>query len=323
MKKLVLSIIITSFFFISYSQVTDGEAKLVDKTTVKDTLDGWKTGGVMSITLNQVSLTNWAAGGLNSISLGGFFNVYANLKKGKNTWDNNLDLAYGIIRQGDSKAVWIKNDDRIDFTSKYGRQIKNSWYYAALVNFRSQFAPGYATPLKINKISDLLSPAYVLGAIGLDFKPNESFYLFLAPLTSKTTIVNDQKLANAGAFGVEKAVYDATTGNVITAGKNIRNEFGGYLKMVYQKTIMENIGFQTTLDLFSTYTHNPQNIDVNWQNMVTMKVNEHISASLSTHLIYDDDIDIGVDSNNDGINEKVGSRTQFKQTFGAGFSYKF
>ena len=33
----------------------------------KDSLDGWKVGGVTSLNLTQTSLTNWSAGGQNSV----------------------------------------------------------------------------------------------------------------------------------------------------------------------------------------------------------------------------------------------------------------
>jgi hypothetical protein len=110
----------------------DDAAKLqaeVDKlkSIAVDTVKPWKIGGVISVNGQQVSLTNWSAGGNNSISVAGLVNVFAKYKKGKSTWDNNLELGYGVINQGDSKKWW-KNDDKIQFSSKYGRQIKKSWY---------------------------------------------------------------------------------------------------------------------------------------------------------------------------------------------------
>jgi len=76
----------------------------------------WRTGGVFQALFNQVSLTNWAAGGQNSISLSGIGNLFAYYKKGKVSWDNNLDLGYGLIKQDEEKIR--KNDDRLEFNSK-------------------------------------------------------------------------------------------------------------------------------------------------------------------------------------------------------------
>ena len=51
--------------------------------------------------------------------------------------------------------------------------------------------------------------------------------------------------------------------------------------------------------------------------LIAMKVNKYISATVSTQLLYDHDIQI-LDS--DG---NTGPRTQFKEVIGVGISYKF
>ena len=76
---------------------------------------------------------------------------------------------------------------------------------------------------------------------------------------------------------------------------------------------MENVNFLTSLDLFSNY-ENPTFIDVNWDTMISLKVNEYITTSLGLTVIYDHDIKI-----QDGDN--IGPRTQFRQIFGVGFAY--
>ena len=151
-------------------QVTDGEAALRKQSS--DTTQGWRKGGVISLNATQTSLTNWASGGQNSIAFNAALNLFANYRAGKSTWDNNLDLGYGLSRQGED-ADFIKNDDRVEFTSKYGYEAYKSLYYAALLNFKTQMTNGYdySTP-DTAKISTFLAPAYLLGAIGLDYKPN-------------------------------------------------------------------------------------------------------------------------------------------------------
>ena len=296
----------------------EAEKKLkVQKT---DTIEGWKTGGVFSVNFTQVSLTNWAAGGDNSISLNGLTNLFANYKKGNSTWDNTLDLAYGLMKQG--KQGIRKTDDRVDFMSKYGQRAFKNWYYAALINFRTQMAPGYNYPDDSTKISNFLAPAYLLGAIGMDYKPNDNFNVFISPLTMRTTIVNDSKLADAGAFGVEKAEYN-DLGVKIKDGQMFRSEYGGYLRTLLKADVMTNIKLVTKLDLFSNYSENPERIDVNWELLIALKVNEYISATISTNLIYDHDVDIAVDENGDGVFDAFGPRTQFKEVLGIGLTYKF
>ena len=154
-------------------------------------------------------------------------------------WENYLDIGYGSIRQG-KNASWLKTDDKIDFTSKFGKKVVPHWYYAALVNFKTQMTPGFNYPNDSTKISDLLAPAYFLGAIGMDLKPSKNFTAYIAPLTAKVTVVNDQNLADAGAFGVEKATYD-DQGNILTEGLNARAEFGGYVRFFGKREIMKNV----------------------------------------------------------------------------------
>jgi len=278
---------------------------------------GWKKGGLIAINLSQTSLTNWAAGGQNSAAVSGIFSAFANYKQGKSAWDNSLDIGYGILKQG-KDASPMKTDDKFDFFSKYGREAFKNFYWSGLMNFRTQMRPGYKYPDTENKISDLFSPAYLLIAAGMDYKPNPYFSAFIAPLTGKFTFVNDSELSAAGAFGV-------------TPGQNSRSEFGGYLRAIFSKNdfkdeFMKNVAFTSKIDLFSNYGHNPQNIDITWENLIGLKVNKFISVNFNTVLMYDDDIKVPVDRNGNGefeSTEAPGPRTQFKEILGVGFSYKF
>lgn len=328
MKKFLLSITLCSLVFsaVSQEETKTEAAKLqseVDKLKAleADTAKAWKLGGVITLNGQQVSLTNWSAGGNNSISLAGLVNVYAKYKKGKTTWDNNLDLGYGVINQGDAKKWW-KNDDKIQFSSKLGHQISKNWYATALADFRTQFTNGYNYPNDSIYISKFMAPAYALAALGFDYKPNDHFSAFIAPLTGKFTFVLDDSLAKFGAFGVQKEIRDNNDPTIITQNyMKHREEFGAYVKVQYQTKVMDNVTFQTVLELFSNYLHNPQNIDVNWSTLTTFKVNKFISATLSTQLIYDDDINV---LRNVGDKRGTfGPDVQFKQVLGVGFSYKF
>ncbi len=299
----------------SYGQITDSEKKVMTVNT--DTIMGWRKGGIFAINLAQTSLTNWAAGGQNSLAANGIFSLFANNKQGKSSWDNSLDLGYGLLKQG-KDADFMKTDDKIDLTSKYGREAFKNFNYAAFLNFRTQMSPGYKYPDTQNKISDFFAPAYLLLAVGLDYKPGQYFSAFIAPLTAKFTFVNDRVLSDAGAFGV-------------TPGNKSRGEIGSYIRTIYTRAdfkdeFLKNVSFTTKIDLFSNYREKPQNIDVSWETLIVLKVNKFISVNFNTVLLYDDDIKVPVDRNGDGIfqsTEVPGPRTQFKEILGVGFSYKF
>lgn len=324
MKSFLLTISLFALGLISIAQDKSDAVKLLEKSlSVKDiTVDSakfWKIGGVISLNGQQVSLTNWSAGGNNSISLAGLVNVFAKYKKGKINWETNLDLGYGVINQGNANKWW-KNDDKIQFSTKFGRELKKHWYLTMLADFRTQFTNGYNYPNDSVYISKFMAPAYGLAAIGFDYKPNDNFSLLISPATGKFTYVIDDTLAKYGAFGVQKEIRDSD-GRITQRYLTHREEFGAYLKMQYQTKVMENVTFQTVLELFSNYFHNPENIDVNWSTLTTLKVNKFISATLSTQLIYDDDIKVLRTSGDQ--KGTVGPDVQFKQVLGVGFTYKF
>lgn len=292
------------------SQVTEAEGVL--KKQNPDSLSGWKTGGNAGVNVAQTALVNWAAGGEGSLAVNGVFSFFSNYKKDKISWDNSFDLGYGLLKQGD--ADYKKTDDKVDLLSKYGREAYKNLYYAGLFNFKSQMTRGYDYKADGNKsvISNAFAPAYIIAAIGIDYKPVESVSIFAAPLTGKMTIVNDEHLSSIGAFGVEP-------------GDKSFSEFGGYVRIIFSKSdfkseFMKNVSITSKIDLFSNYLKDPQNIVVNWENMLAFKINKYINVNFNTHLIYDDKIMIAKEVN--GLEEEA-QRIQFKEIFAVGISYKF
>jgi hypothetical protein len=262
----------------------------------------WKNGGKFALNFSQTTLTNWAAGGQNAISFNSFFNYFADYSKGKSLWENRLDVAFGLTKEG--KADFRKNDDKIDFSSKYGIQATKKLYYAALLNFKSQFAKGYNYPDDSVIISKFLAPGYTSIGLGLDWKPKEYFSAYISPATARWIIVTDGELSDQGAFGVDK-------------GKKIKTEVGAGLRLEFMKDIIKNVNLKSKLELFSNYLDHPENIDVYWDVMIVMSINKWLSASLNTTLAYDDNIRI---TDKDG---NTGPHTQFKEIFGVGFNYSF
>ncbi len=89
------------------------------KENLNDTIPkNWRAGGIFSLNLAQGSLSNWAAGGDKfSLSINTFINVYVFYKKNKHSWDNTFDFYLGYVKT--TSLGTRKNDDRIDFLSKY------------------------------------------------------------------------------------------------------------------------------------------------------------------------------------------------------------
>lgn len=261
---------------------------------------------MFNLNVNQGALSNWAAGGeKTSLAITSFLNLYAFYKQGKHAWDNNLDLAYGFVNT--TSLGQRKADDRIDLLSKYGYAIAPKWYLSGLFNLRTQFTDGFSYPADLPKVktSTFFAPAYLLLSLGMDYKPNDNFSLFLSPATSRWVIVRDPVLSAEGAYGV-------------TPGKKFKNEIGAYVSANYFKTISTSATYKTKLDLFSNYKSNPQNIDVFWTNILAVKVTKFINMNLSLDIIYDDDVKTVKDNGTSG-----GPKPQIKELMGIGFAYKF
>ncbi len=305
MKKHVL------FVMLSLSFATIAQT---DTTQVKN----WKLKAIYGVNGSQTAFVNWNAGGRNNIAALGFIDATGNYKKGTFKWDNDAHLALGAVnylgKDVPSKERFQKTDDRVELNTNAGYRLKEHYYLSFLGNARTQALDGFSYPNDSIPTSRFMAPGYATLALGIDYTPSDNFTLFVSPLAAKMTFVKSEILANAGAFGVEPAVYDSV-GNVVTAGRQFRGEFGAYLQMKYQRQLMENVDFKCALQLFSNYAENPQNLDVNAETLLSFKVNSWLSTSLQWNLIYDDDIDI---RDRDG---NIGPRTQFKSVFGLGISF--
>lgn len=294
-------------------------------TIAKKAEPDWKYKGFFSSQLNQASFNNWAAGGQNAISNVNLFSLGAAYKKGNISWENNLDMGYGILKIQDTPLR--KNEDKIDLVSKFGRSLVNQWSATGLANFKSQFAPGYKYPNDSVVVSRFMAPGYLIFSLGIDYKPTSYLTFNFSPATGKFTIVNDQTLADLGSYGVKAAVYDEQ-GNKIEDGKTVNPEFGTMLTIAFNKDIMENVRMASKMTLFNNITDkdkaNRKNTDVDWETTITMKINKFISASMLFHLLYDHDIPIPIYETIDGNKVQVGTgpRLQFKQVLGVGLSYR-
>ena len=287
-----------------------------------DTAQGWRRGGAGTLNFSQVSLSNWAPGGQSSLSLLGLGNIYAHYREDKHSVDLAGNLIYGLLKAG--KARVRKNDDRLELNARYARNFAPKWSYAGQLNLKTQLTPTKAFDKPDSLLSKFFAPAYILASLGFEYKPNDDFSLFLSPVTGKFTVVADQALADAGAFGVRAARLGADGRAVAGTGERLREELGAYINARYRRPLLPNITYQTRLELFSNYAHNPQNVDVNWENLLDFKVNKFFSASVATTLVYDDDIlvPLNVDEQN-GDPTARGRRIQFKETLGIGLTYKF
>jgi hypothetical protein len=276
----------------------------------------WTFNGNSNINTSQAQFSNWQGGGANSIALAAALSLNLLYQSETINWETSLSGGYGLMLQGGT-TDWFKTDDRIELATKFGRKAGKSWYYTALLTPSTQFQPGYSYIGDTIPISNFFAPGYVVGSLGFDFNPSSKLSVFIGPVTSKNTFVLDQNLANQGAYGVEAAEIDWATGDIITPGKQHRSETGGYFRLNYNEPrVIKNIGIQSKLELFSNYLNKPGNIDVDFENVITLQVNEFIATTIILHFVYDDDIQIAL--NPEGT--QSGPRLQFKEVLGVGLN---
>ena len=293
MKKFFL--VLTGLFILMGAQAQDTKEVAGNLTNYakEDTTKGWKHFGISSFAFGQTSLHSWVAGGDNTVSGDFVFNASLNYLDEKFFWDNNLSLEYGLLYS--SASDWQKATDKLNLTSIGGRKISKTWSVSALLKFYTQLTNGYNYPDKDHYISAFMAPGYLDVALGFTFKPNKKYSLFLSPVAERAIFVLNDSLSNCDKFSIGK-------------GKKTKFDTGVYLLANTTQTLATNLSLISTLDLFTPYTKNFGNIDINWDLLLNYKINKLLTATLNTTLRY---------------YEKEAKKVQFKEIVGFGLTYTF
>lgn len=272
-----------------------------EKLMPKDTIGPWYTNGNASLLFNQSTFDNWVAGGENTISGTIGINYDFNYKKGDWSWDNKVIASYGIVKTRNS-AFAKKTDDRLELASILGKKATERWSYSMLLTFRTQFTKGYNYDKDEfgaetrEEFTNFLSPAYLQIGPGMLYKRDENFYINLSPAASKFTFVDPKyTLPEEAYFGVKE-------------GNSMRYELGFNAAMYYKLDVIANVTFENILGLYSNYLEDPQNVDINYQLNILLRINRYLTTNLSFQTIYDDNAYQG---------------WQIRQVFGVAANYGF
>jgi hypothetical protein len=248
----------------------------------------WKRKLNFALNFNQAAFSsNWKAGGVNSIGLSSLFNYKANYKHGKSSWDNEIDLAYGFVKNGGLGQR--KTGDRIFLDTKFGHQLSKNWSLITSLTFLSQFYKGYKYDDDGTRhlISDAFAPAFITSSWGFEYHPVEYFKLRLSPFSPRITIVQDPtrftKTVGPQPYGVDST-------------KNVRFEWLAFSALAeFNKEIATNINLQWRYMMFANYeTISMKTIDHRLDLNIIAKVNKYFNVSMGGVLLYDYDQDSGV-----------------------------
>lgn len=293
MKYVFLTFVIVVLTNVTYAQ-TDNKGYEEGK---------WVLKGVTGLNLSQTAMSNWSAGGENALAGNAYLNGSLTRKTGNWLWVTSLAMDYGLTKNS-SQGV-RKNTDKIDLATQLGYTRDNIWFYTLVGSLNSQFAKGYNYPDKEHYISRFFAPAYSNIALGIEYRPKNNYSVFFSPVSAKMTFVEDDYLSSLGAFGVD-------------IGKHFKIEPGAYLKVKAELELMENVNMITVADFFTPYNSDFGNVDVNWDVLITLKVNKFLSATVNTTLKYDNDVPT---FRKDG--SRSGPKVQFKEVLGIGLAYNF
>lgn len=282
MKKIGLYLAI---FLIALS--VNAQEKVSDSTKL------WTKVGNISLLLNQSAFNKeWLGGGTSNASGNFGLNYSFNYKKGNVVWDNKFILAYGRSKINGAESV--KTDDRVELNSLWGKKaVAKNWYYSAYFNFKTQMDTGLDP--KGGRISHFFSPAYFQAGPGFLWKKDNNLSVNFSPASAKLIVVHPHFTELGSSFGVLK-------------GDVTRFELGASVTGYYKFNIMTNVSVENRLNLYSNYLDKPQNVDIDYQMNVVMKINKYLTTNLAFQAIYDDN---------------AIKAFQVREVFGLGVNYGF
>lgn len=336
MKKFILSIFVLSLSLLVSAQ--------------EATPSPWSCSGVLGLNASATGFVNWAAGGNNNVTGVAFGKVRLLYSANNISWDTNLDMEYGLSYIDQEYDPFQKSSDKLNFNTKLGWQFHKAWYLTAAAGFKSQFAYGRAyggTDADDPIISKFLSPSYTDISVGIDWKPNSIFSIYLSPVAGQITTAYVGDAVEAANPGLRQQMQDKyatwTYSKQVNADgtydkiyKNYKAELGLTLKGSINYTY-KDFKIITSVALFTPYAWDKTemfdaekkfigyrdnnrrfgNFDVDWDAALSYQFLKCLNVTLSTSLKYYNGVKI---ANAEGI---LAERVQFKGTLGLGIGYSF
>ena len=316
----------------------------------EQTQSPWDFSGVVGLNASATGLVNWAAGGNNNVNGVAFGKVRLLYNENNLSWETNLNLEYGLSYIDQKNDPFQKSSDVIDFNTKFGWQFHKAWYLTASAGFKSQFAFGRAydgTEAADPIISKFLSPSYTDISVGIDWKPNSIFSLYLSPVAGKITTAYVGDAVEEANPGLRQQMQDKyatwvyskeanADGTYDKIYKNAKAELGLSFKGGINYTY-KDLKIITTLGLFTPYAWDKTemfdaenkfigyrdnnrrfgNFDVDWDAAISYQFLKCLNVTLSTSLKYYNGVKI---ADKDGVSAE---RVQFKGILGLGVGYSF
>jgi hypothetical protein len=300
------------------------KSKLLDVKVVPPRSQYWKFRSETSFALNQGAVSNWVKGGESSISVSTDITGFADYlnKDSKLSSNNFARIKFGLIKSGDNGIR--KNLDLLETNSKINHKAFGKFDFSGILLFKTQVAKGHSyTKTDTTLVSKFFNPVIITAGFGLDYKPNKNTSINFSPLSYKGTFVTD----TTGIKGIN-AIDQTKYG--IQPGKLSKNEPGMSFMITNEFRPVKTVTITNRLQLFTNYINNPQNIDIDWEMIMTAALNWFTDVRFNTHLIFDDDTKTPVFDKEklpvmDPVTgkQKTTARIQFKELLGFSFIFRF
>jgi hypothetical protein len=275
-----------NIFLFVISLIFSANAFAQEKTEDKDSVKhGWTHSLISTLNLSQVSYTNWAAGGANALAYNLLIDGRSFNEEEHTNWTTNYKFSYGEARL--ANLGLRKTDDKIDIESILAYKMSEHWDPYASATFKSQFSTSYTYDDNAHTqtaVSGFLDPAIATEAAGFTYKHSESFHSRLG-LAMRETFTNKYTVYSGGKKSLIQGGFESVT--------------------EVQLVLDSNILFKGKLELFAPF-NTLAVITVRSDDLLEMKVNKYIVASIGVQLI------------NDKI---VTPRTQIKEGLALGLTY--
>ena len=310
----------------------------------------WKCTGVVGLNASATGLVNWSAGGNNNINGVAFGKVRLLYAEDNLSWETNLNLEYGLSYIDQEFDPFQKSSDVIDFKTKFGWQFHKAWYLTVSGGFKSQFDLGRAydgSEAEDPVVSSFLSPSYTDISVGIDWKPNSIFSIYVSPVAGQITTAFVGDKLNEKYEGLRQQMQDKyatwsyseeanADGTYDKIYKNFKAELGLTVKGAINYTY-KDLKIITSVGLFTPYAWDKTemfdaegnfvgyrdnnrrfgNFDVDWDAAISYQFLKCLNVTLSTSLKYYNGVKV---ANADGV---LAERVQFKSVLGLGVGYSF
>ncbi len=304
MKKVFVTFVIVAAMFCGFSQADTAKPK-------KNPY--WKFTGLVSFNVTETMQWNWAAGGNNNGNGILATNLMLTYKKDYISWETNFDSDYGWMWAPSTKFPWRKSNDKINFSTKFGWEFHKTWYLTVMAGFRSHYHKGYDYKLDDSNVEqeiysyNWLSPSYSDLSVGIDWKPNDIFTVYLSPVAGRITTATDSLLRKKYGVPLDQT-FKAELGATFKAGVNY--------------SPVQGLKILSTLMLFTPYEKKKfGNVDVDWDFAISYQFWKVLNVTLSTSLKYYDGVKCEWKDKQGTIHNSP--RVQFREIVGLGIGYSF